>query len=177
MKLLTELTKNNTDFSEITKIDKYALDYEWENQPSLYQYWADKAATAEIDERRAREERDLVRGSIDIEIRSNPKKFGMDKISETAISNRILLEKEFQEAQTNYINKKEQTTKLTALVWALEQRKKALEQLTQLFLASYFSRPNIKQEAKEWSDERVAENHREQLNINLKRRINSADQN
>ncbi len=129
---------------DVLKIDPLALDKEWLNQPGLYMFWAEKAV-------KAREVSDLLRLKSDVtqarvlsNIRSDPKKYGLDKVTESAINQQVLLSKDYIDIQKEYIKSKTEAERLSRFVTALEQRRKALENLCFLQNQGYYSQPQEK---------------------------------
>jgi hypothetical protein len=149
--------KRTFDFFEI---DLERLDEEWVNQPVLYHEYStylteakEAKERAEVQLEVANDDRRLVRAQLDLKIRKDPTKFlgPKTKLTETAITNRILTHKKYIAAQQNVYNAKETlikagtevSTYYTA-VFALDHRKTALEKLVSLFGQDYFASPRAK---------------------------------
>ena len=155
-----------TEYNEDLKIDKYHLDEEWEDQPLLYMKWAERYAEAIHERDQLKEKMDLIRAQIDIEIRINPNTFGFDrdkKPTESAISNRILEEEEYQTATEEFLSAKKSVNILQGVKEAMEHKKKALEAETSLFIGGFYSEPKIPQKAREDSSKAITESIRRRL--------------
>jgi len=142
------------DFFEI---DKNRLDEEWINQPKLYFQYSDQLTEAKEDVARltaqieiANDDRKAVRAALDLKIRKNPEKFlGKDvKLTESALSNRILIHSKYKEAQqkvydlnSDLIEANKKVGHLYSAVFTLDHRKAALERLVSLHGQNYFSVP------------------------------------
>jgi len=156
------------------KIDKLALDEEWELQPIKFIEAAEKSV-------KAQEYRDACKRALEVEmaecedkIRRDPSAYlASEKPTEAAIKSAVVLDQRVQEAQDKLQDAVTGAKILDAVVQALDQRKKALENLTQLFLAGYYSRPYIPEEAKEQARERRHKKQVEGLENSLKRRKRS----
>lgn len=129
---------NDLDFFEL---DKYKLDVEWTNQPKLYYQAAMELAEASASYERAKAERELQEAEISLDIRKNPGKYGLDKVTEGAISNTVLLQKEYKDALDTMLKCKEEVETRRVHVDTLDHRKKALEKLVDLSLANYYAIP------------------------------------
>jgi hypothetical protein len=130
-------------YKEDLKIDKYALDEEWLKQPTLFINWAEEFVEAQADRDRKKEQLDLIKAELDNIIRSEPEKFGLTKVTEGAIQNIILTEGSYRDAQDKYLTAIKQAKILDVAKEAFDHKKKALENLTQLFLAGYFANSEI----------------------------------
>lgn len=156
--------KSNKDF-DLFEIDMNRLDEEWTNQPKLYFKYAEKLAEAK--ERAARREAQLeasndhrkaVRAELDLKIRKKPKKYlGTDvKMTETAITNCILVHPKYKvaqelvyEAKENLIETNKKVSSGYSIVFMLDHRKCALERLVTLWGQNYFSTPVADNEIKQ----------------------------
>lgn len=151
---------------EDLKIDKYSLDEEWLKQPSLYLEWAEQVVEAQSNRDRKKEQLDVVKAELDIDIRSNPEKYGISKITEGAIQNIILTEGSCRDANDNYLKSVETVRMLEIARESLEHKKKALESLTQLYLNGYYLTDGvgIKGDVKQFIDNSKQIKMRENLN-------------
>lgn len=123
------------------KIDSLQLEKEWMNQPGLYMYWAEKAAAAREKMELARFDLDRATAEISSRIRKNPEKYDLVKATESAITNQVLLDKTIEAKTKKYIKAKTENDILSKFVVALDQRKKALENLCFLTNQSFFAQP------------------------------------
>lgn len=130
-------------FEKDITIDENALDIEWLDQPALVLKYSQYAAKCKQLLDLAKENIDIKRAELDQKIRKNPEKYKIDKVTETAISNAILLDEDFQEIKNEYIDKKYEAEMAQAAVWALQDKKAALENLVRLNGQSYFAGPSV----------------------------------
>lgn len=137
---------------EFHEIDQYNLDAEWIRQPKLYWKYAKKLADARVELDRKKTAIDVLKAEIDKAIRKNPAKFGLEKITESAIVNVITERKEFQQATEEMHEAKHGVDILMAAVMTLDHRKRALENLVDLHGQNYFSEPRAKANGKEAVD-------------------------
>jgi len=131
------------DYQKDIIIDPDSLDLEWLDQASLFMKYARGAAIARADLDQAKENLDLVRSTLDKEIRANPDKFEIDKITETVVTNTIIGILEFQKANEKVLQAKFEVDIAQSAVNAMNQRKDALENLVKLHGMSYFAGPKV----------------------------------
>lgn len=134
-------------------INEFELDKEWVNQPRLFLKWAERLAGARKRVEEAKNELNVVRADLDFEIRSNPEKYDLPKVTETSIGATILKQQEYAIAEKALTQAKYEEGMLEAAVEALRQRKNALENLVELHVAGYFSNPRAPEGTKEEVDE------------------------
>lgn len=165
--LMEEYTKIITEGNSIPAIDTLKLHEEWIQQPLLYTEYGGALA-------RASELRDLLKdrlewrkAELNTRVRENKAKKG-EKITETLIESLVLQEPEYLEVSNDLRSITGIVSELSVIVKSLDQRKKALEGLVQLYIGEYFSIPKEpkstegKFEAEK--DEGLKEKQREGLN-------------
>lgn len=162
-------TKNN-DF-DFFHLDEYALDTEWVRQPALYFEYAKKLADARAELEQARSARDVVSAEIDRDIRDDPAKFGLQKITESAVEKAIILHSRYDQANQRVMKCKHEMDLIQAAVDALEHRKKALESLVYLQGQNYFSKPHVPKGAGD-ERERIDRVERSAVSKKVKRTLN-----
>lgn len=133
----------------IHEIDKMQLDREWVNQPALYVEYAEKLADASQTLDYAKSTLDVVTATLDKDIRLFPQNYGIEKLTETVITNTILLQKNHQTAAKDVVIAKHDVAILRAAVDGLDQRKAALENLVKLLLSSYYAQPQAPTDARD----------------------------
>jgi hypothetical protein len=132
------------------EIDKYNLDEEWLSHPNKFYEAALQAAEAKNEMVESGRMLDIVRAELDKEIRGDPSKFNIGKISEGIISSTIELELKYRKALSKFNKAKYKMNVMQALVDAYDHRKRALQDLVYLHGQNYFSSPVARtSEAKE----------------------------
>jgi hypothetical protein len=157
-------------YEEDLTIDRYALDDEWVKQPTVFMEWSEHYAQAILERDRAKEKLDLIRAEIDADVRTNPEKYDLQKITESAISSAIIQTKEYGDAMNIYIEAVKFVNILGGAKDALNHKKAALENLTRLYLENYYAKPNIPKEVKVISDDNVRKKEQLKLNLSMKER-------
>jgi hypothetical protein len=152
------------------QIDKYQLDNAWISQPLLFCEWAEKAVEASFERDKAKEQLELTRAELDGKIRSNPSDYGLEKVTESAVSNAIIQDPIYKKANSYFLESVKNAKILDVARESFDHKKKSLEKLTDLFLAGYWAEPKIKTEIKEDFGQKETENQRELLNTKRRRR-------
>lgn len=159
------------NFEEDIRIDESALDVEWLLQPELMMNYSREAAKARKRVDKSKEALDVVKAELDRDIRSNPENYGISKITESVVSNTIILAEEYQEAAKDLIQAKYEADLTSSAVRAVEQRKNALENMVKLHGQQYFAGPieprNITREAQK---KREKENSNEKVKVKRKKK-------
>ena len=124
-------------------IDDSALDIEWLDQSMLFMKYAKNAAEVRKLFDETKQELDIVRAEIDKDIRENPDKYGLEKVTEGAIQSALLTSKKFQIANQKVLDAKFEIDMASSAVQAFNMRKEALENLVKLNGQSYFSGPKV----------------------------------
>ncbi len=123
------------------EIDLFNLEKEWSKQPKLYFKYARLLGEARnrVDEEKA--EFELVCAKVEADIRDQPDKYGVNKVTDKAVTATVPMQKSYQIALANLNEAKKQVAYLDAAVEALEHRKKALEKVVDLHIHEYYAEP------------------------------------
>lgn len=143
------MAKRKENREAIVEIDPMELDREWVRQPRLVMKYAEQLAAANERLDAAKADFDATKAEIDRDIRADPDRFGISKITETTVANAIVLQDDYRDAQDDVIKRKYERDLLQAVVNALEHRKRALEGLVSLHGMDYFSSPKTDRESQE----------------------------
>ena len=138
-----ERKKTDLTWDADVAIDQSALDVEWLEQAPLMMKYGRHMAERKSEMDLCKEQTDAIRASLDSEVRATPEKFGLAKITETAINNVILLHPDFQEIQDQYAKARYEYEMARVALSAIECRKTALENLVKLHGQMYFAGPSV----------------------------------
>lgn len=141
-------------------IDQNQLDVEWLKQPKLFFEYAAMLADARAEYEKEKADREVVKARLDLDIRSNPEDYDLDKVTEGAITNVLATQESVITGNEAVLAAKHKLDRLQAAVEALDQRKKALENLVGLFGMNYFAEPRAPKGAKEYIADEVKKNVR-----------------
>ena len=125
-------------------MDVNQLDEMWLEQPRLYHKYAKKLANTRQQLEEEKAELELIKAEFDRDIRSNPGEFSLEKITETVVSNTIIIQEKYQSQLAQVGDLKHQVDIIQAVVTTLDHRKRALENLVSLHGQDYFSSPRAK---------------------------------
>jgi len=118
-------------------IDKYNLDSLCENQASLYFFYSEKLAKLDNELGDIKFKLKEMEAGLDIYFRTN----GISpdiKTTEAAISSAITSNKEVSDLRKDVIEKQKEMNSLENMLKALDQKKKMLELLVQLYVHNYY---------------------------------------
>lgn len=154
----------NLDYDKDIRIDESSLDMEWLDQPSLMMKYARNAAEMRKLMDLAKENLDVVRAEIDRDVRENPERFGITKITDAVVAATVLRDKEYQKASKEFIDARYALDIANAAVRSMDARKDALENLVRLHGLQYFAGPQMPRNLTEMRDMRT-----KQINASIKR--------
>lgn len=138
-------------------IDKYALDRECVIQPKLIMTWSLKVADLKADLERAKYNKDRVYSDVAHDVRFDPGKYGLTKVTEGTVEAAILSSIAYSKAIDGMINAKHALDKAQAVLDSIHQRKTSIENLVQLHLSGYYAEPKMPK-----GHEEEARNHQKQ---------------
>ena len=153
------------NYEEDVRIDPDSLDVEWVKQPELMLRYTRHSAEMKKELDDAKERLDVGRARIELEIRNDYHRFGIEKPTEGAISSTILQQPEYQQLVRKFSSAKYEYEMSAAAVRSIDQRKNALENLVRLLMSSYFAGP---QAPRDLSKEVLAEKERKTQNAKIK---------
>jgi len=136
-----QMEMRKKEVKEAIEIDPERLDEAWLEQAPMYLGYARAMAGARQDVDRARRSLVLITAQCEQAIRKNPEDFGISKVTEGAIKAALVLDGTVGEAEAEVLKLTYKVNVLTAILTALDHRKKALSDLVQLHIAQYSSKP------------------------------------
>lgn len=130
----------DTNYKKDMEIDSQALEVDWLRHSAMYMKYAEMCALAEKNKNQAKDQFEVTKAECDRDIRALKTEAG-ERVTETIISVAVVLHPEYQKSSTAYNLAVYEYNILSFVMKALEHRKKALENLVQLYLSGYFSGP------------------------------------
>lgn len=143
-----KIIMKSNDFLKDLDIDKYNLDEELIRHPQLYISWALESAEASKDKDQAKKDFDLVKAEVESKIRSDPKRYGIDKVTEGAVRSAIALHPKTKKYDKIYLKALHNERVLSKIEKAFGHRKSSLEGLVQLDLRLRFVEPKTPKQHK-----------------------------
>lgn len=156
--------KNTTTYREDLTIDPLSLDEELKWQPSLFEKWNKAYAQACYEFDRSKEALEVVYAELYEEIANDPEDFGLERYTEPAIKQNILLQPKYKIAKKRKHKARRNMQILSGAKDAMRQKKDALENLVRIFLSGYYSDPKVPHKAKEVFSKKQEERENAQLN-------------
>lgn len=129
-------------FTDDVKIDPLQLDVEAVRQPRLMMKWAEKYAEARKTSDEAKLQLDIKEAEIKTDIRKEPEKFGINKVTEASVDEAMKRHPVFQAYSKNLIQARYDAAIMEKAVNTMEQRKRMLEVLVELHKQEYFAGPS-----------------------------------
>ena len=126
---------------DLFEVDLNELDREWIRQPGLYFKYATKLADAKRTHEQKKARLELTKAELDRDIRGDPEKFNVSKITEATVAATILSQKKYKKTHKKMLDAKHHVDILDATCRTLDHRKSALERLVSLHGQNYFSTP------------------------------------
>jgi len=155
------MKENELNYLDDIRIDETCLDVEWLDQPTLMMKYCQYAILMRKKLDLAKEKVDIVKAELDKKIRLNPAEFGIEKLTETAVQNTIILQDEYRMAVEEMIEIKYQYDLATSAVRSIEQRRDALENLVKLHGQQYFAGPKVPRDIESEVRKRKEERHKD----------------
>lgn len=137
------------DDSSVLEIDEHNLEKEWAEHSQIYYRFALELADAKTKLDEAKAQLDLVKAELDTQIRADPEKYNIERISEAAINNAILQQPIYKLEHKAYLKANEAVRVLEAMTRALEHRKRALQSMVELYLSNYYAEPRLPEGSQE----------------------------
>jgi hypothetical protein len=139
-------TRTEDSFYDDLEFANDDLDKAWQEQPSLYMRYAEKAAKARQTEDELKEQLEVLEAKLAKEMRTDPDKYGLSKVTEGALKEAVIAHEERQKLSAQIVEAKFDREILQYAVTAFEHRKKALENAVSLYLCGFYSQPKDPEE-------------------------------
>lgn len=130
-------------------IDPDRLDQEWLGHSELVYQYALKLADAKKKLNEAKDTVKVVEAEVARDVRLHPSRHHVDKVTEQTVKHAVQLSAQYQDASEEEIVAQHEADVLQAACNALEHKKRALENLVQLWAMSYFAEPKAPAEDRE----------------------------
>ena len=135
------------DDQPLFELDETRLDEHWIEQPRIMFKAMKDLADAKLAVDEAKTHLQVVEAETSKEVRSDPVEYGIEKVTEKAITECLVSSEPVVEATASLQEKKHHADICQAMVTALDHRKKALEKLVDLHGQSYFATPQASGES------------------------------
>lgn len=160
------------DYEKDTSIDESALDVEWLDQPKLTMKYTKHEAECKRHLAVCKADLDIVHSDLDKKIRTDPEKYGLDKITEKAIMNVIQADQKYIDAQEAIRDAEYELNMAYGAVRAIYAKKEALENLVRLFGQQYFAGPSVPRDLSgEWEKKKRQEASNKKVKMGSKKPV------
>lgn len=122
-------------------IDEGNLHEEWFRQADLFHAAALELAELKHELDQAESQKEVVAAELKLNIRHNPSKYQLPKVTEGALDELVTTSSRYAACVEAVNTLKYKVAVAKAMVDALDQKKRALEKLVDLFLSDYWSDP------------------------------------
>jgi hypothetical protein len=136
------------DFEADLRIDVNNLADEWLRMPALVQKYGKLAANASHKKERLKAKTDWIKAKLDFDIRKDPEaydniptdpKSGKPKLTETVVANAVVMDLNYQEVINQKVDAIYEHASMAVLMDTMRSKATALENITKLALAGWFS--------------------------------------
>jgi hypothetical protein len=142
--------KELPNFQKDIDINENKLSEELIQQPQKFYRWGVLYAEAQADTARCKDQLDMMKNKVELEIRKTPKKYDeKGKLTEGQIKALVNTDSRVEELNNQYLELLKVEKILAKAERAFEHRKKSLEGLVSLNMQYYFSTPKTNQQAEE----------------------------
>ena len=131
--------ENGLNYSKDIKLDKYNLDFELVNGPSIRNKWSKEFKEQKKKRDKAKAKIELVSAEKDEDIRNNWEEYKFDKKpTEAAIKQAIIKTEEFQEETDKFIEANSEAKYLELCLEEFNQKHDNLRGLIKIYLTGYY---------------------------------------
>jgi len=161
---------NEINYDKDVSIDPDSLDTEWLAQPQLMIKYSRISSAARRSYEAAKMDLDIIKAELDQQIRMDPAKFEIPKLTEGAIQSAILTSKKYKGGMDALHEAAYEMNMASAAVQAIDAKKGALENLVRLHGMQYFAGPKVPRDlSKEWQQRKIQEDSDRKVIIKRKK--------
>ena len=131
------------NFEKDVHINEQELDLEALNQPKLTLMYGKYKVECETEMKKAKERFELIKAELRNDIRTNPNKYGLDKVTIPIVEDAVLTCDKYKKALEIYRQAEEQWEMAKIAYYAIQDKKESLSMLIKLLSADYFKGPEI----------------------------------
>ncbi len=157
----TKKIMKENKYEQDLNIDDSALDLEWLEQPALMLKYTTLQADARRKMEYCKEKLNVTRADLDKDIRTDPDKYDLLKVTENSVTNCIITQKGYKEDHKALIESQYEYDVVRGAVSAVDHRKTALENEVRLFGLGYFAGPKVPRELDYGQREVINESQKE----------------
>lgn len=140
------------------EIDELRLDKELKIQAKMVRHWSEVVAERQAQYDSSKAALEITDAEISQSVRKNPESFGIEKVNNDAVKEAVLTHPDHKIAQKKVIKARYELDVAKAAVSGLQDKKRALSLLTELFIRDYYSEHSLEPKTdteKEYQKDRV----------------------
>jgi len=134
------------------EVDRNELELEEEKQSSIHLEVGELRVEAKSAVRQLETDIKFLRSDLDAEIRKDPGKFGIEKITGVAVDSAIMRNEEYRNLENKLVEAQTVSDHFQILLSTVEERKSLLKDLVSLYIYNYYSQNNHSGEKTELKD-------------------------
>ena len=143
------------DFKRKMEVDKNMLDVQWEEHAEIYfQYVEISSACSQVIDG-LKDELSVAEAEKDFKLRSNPDKYGIEKVTNDVVKAFVAKDKKLAEKRQEIQEWMYYDRILRGALTSIEHRKRALTKLSDLYIAGYYSAPKVGEPVKKETEKRA----------------------
>lgn len=159
-------------YQDDAHIDVFDLVNENAQQPYLFAKWADREAEALRQRDLLHEQLKTYRSKLIMDIKADPKKYGLDKATTDAIDAAYRLDPGYIDLREQVIKAEHTAAVMSNARWTMEQKKKSLENIGALMMSGLYSAVRNEAPVAAKVDDAVRERQRSEATETLNERMN-----
>lgn len=129
------------ELSRIDKLDIYALEEEWKEQPHNYRIWSEKLADSKKLVNSLDQKIKIRKAKVDKDVRRQPSRYNLEKATNEAVNNVVELDPDYRKLSEIRIEAQYLVDVLFGVIISLEHKRDALKEERKLFLNNYYTEP------------------------------------
>ena len=158
------------DYAKEVETDKDNLEIDLEKLSGQYLYWSKKEVEAKEENEKAYQKLEVTKAMVSADVRTNPTKYGIDKITENAITIAVTCSPLVTKAEADVIETSKNARLIGAAVKSFDKKSSALGHLVDLWKNGYYSSRAIPKEMRTSVEEKRQNVMNESIGNTLKRR-------
>lgn len=140
------------------QFDESNLAEEWKRHANLYYSNGKKLADAKLELDKCKSTLEVVEAKLSKKIRTDPEKYGLDKITEASVTAVMKNQNDWLMAKKDVEEAKHNVDLMSAYIHAIDDKRKSMEMITSLLLAGVVSaEPKIRKAKSQEEEEKREE--------------------
>jgi hypothetical protein len=120
-------------------IDRNALDVECQKQAAFFEEVAGLLPALKCAAKVAKGHFEFVRAELEVDVRRNPAKYMLEKVTDKALASMVVVQADYQNAQKAQYSAEERANRLEACVMSVADRKSMLRDLVVMWEKDYYA--------------------------------------